>query len=80
MPKCVGLMDYDYLAKRCNESNLWLENNGYCPKHSPKCENCGENANVYAIGKYPGDWGGNYCLTHTPKNYLITDRYNEQGE
>jgi hypothetical protein len=45
------------------------------------CENCGEPAEVYAIGKYAGDWGGRYCLTHIPAGFMITDTLtNEEGE
>ena len=37
------------------------------------CENCGKPAEVYAMGKYAGDWGGRYCLAHVPKGFTITD-------
>jgi hypothetical protein len=39
------------------------------------CENCGKPADVYAMGKYAGDWAGRYCLTHVPTGFMITDSY-----
>jgi hypothetical protein len=38
------------------------------------CDNCANPAEVYAMGRYAGDWGGRYCLTHVPGGFMITDR------
>lgn len=39
------------------------------------CEICANAADVYAMGKYAGDWGGRYCLDHVPTGFIITDTY-----
>lgn len=39
-----------------------------------KCENCGGVATVYAMDTCAGGWGGNYCDSHIPKRFQITDR------
>jgi hypothetical protein len=44
------------------------------------CENCGKPAEVYAMGKYAGDWGGRYCLTHVPTGFMITDSYTPENK
>jgi hypothetical protein len=41
------------------------------------CENCGQAATVYAMGRRAGDWGGRYCNAHIPDGFVITDRYEE---
>jgi hypothetical protein len=41
------------------------------------CEKCKNPADVYAMGKYSGDWGGYYCINDVPKSFMITD--NLQG-
>jgi hypothetical protein len=37
------------------------------------CEICEKPAEVYAMGKYAGDWGGRYCLPHVPAGFIVTD-------
>ena len=45
------------------------------------CEKCGKPAEVYAMGKCAGDWGGRYCLAHVPTGFMITDTLtNKEGE
>jgi hypothetical protein len=45
------------------------------------CEICGKSAQVYAIDKYAGGWGGRYCLPHVPGGFMITDTLtNEERE
>jgi hypothetical protein len=44
------------------------------------CENCGKPAEVYAMGKYAGDWGGRYCLDHVPSWFMITDIYTPENK
>lgn len=44
------------------------------------CENCSAPAEVYAMGKYSGDWGGQYCLDHIPAGFIITDRYETEDK
>ena len=39
------------------------------------CEKCGVPADVYAVGRGSGDWGGFYCHPHTPSGFIILDRY-----
>jgi hypothetical protein len=39
------------------------------------CEKCQAPAEVYAMGRGSGDWGGFYCEPHTPSGFIITDRY-----
>ena len=39
------------------------------------CEKCGVPADVYAVGRGSGDWGGYYCQPHTPSGFIILDRY-----
>lgn len=43
------------------------------------CEKCGAPAQVYAMGKGAGDWGGRYCLAHIPTGFIITDHYEDRG-
>ena len=38
------------------------------------CEKCNTSADVYAMGKYSGDWGGYYCNSHIPSGFIITDK------
>lgn len=45
-----------------------------------KCEACAKVADVYAMGKYAGDWGGRYCLDHIPTGFIITDRYDTEKD
>jgi hypothetical protein len=42
------------------------------------CEICGKLAEVYAVGKYAGDWGGRYCLAHIPVGFMIIDTLNKK--
>lgn len=39
------------------------------------CEKCDARADVYAMGRGAGDWGGFYCEAHIPTNFIITDVY-----
>jgi hypothetical protein len=32
------------------------------------------------MGKYAGDWGGNYCDDHIPEGFFVSDRYAEKNE
>ncbi len=41
----------------------------------PACEKCGARADVYAMGRGSGDWGGRYCADHVPAGFITTDRY-----
>ena len=42
---------------------------------SKVCENCKQEATVYAMGPSAGDWGGYYCDNHFPRGFQITDRF-----
>ncbi len=42
------------------------------------CENCGAIAEVYAMGRYSGDWGGYYCEPHIPTGFNVTDRFKRE--
>lgn len=42
---------------------------------SKVCEYCKEQATVFAMGPYAGDWGGRYCKNHIPTGFQITDRF-----
>jgi len=78
MTKCIAQHDYNFLSDRCSDSGMWLETSGYCYSHTPKCDNCGDSADVYAMDKISGGWAGRYCLSHKPNGYVITDRYNKE--
>lgn len=47
-----------------------------------KCEQqCGQDATVYAMGPFAGDWAGRYCEPCAKAlRFQITDRFDEDGK
>lgn len=39
------------------------------------CSKCANKADVYAGGKYAGDWADYYCNDHIPNGFTIWDRF-----
>lgn len=42
-----------------------------------KCENCQEDATVYAMDTCAGGWAGRYCAQDIPQGFTIVKHYKE---
>jgi hypothetical protein len=64
----------DSYRSKCCVDCAGLDNLQVIVKKISKCENCGEEATVYAMDTCAGGWGGRYCDSHIPTGFTITDR------